>query len=131
MLVEESLGRLAPHHEIRDRVGVTLVGVTDLPDTGLKLHAASLLDDVGGFMRGGMQARRAGKRDVLPRRERLGAHRLCRMSCARVAVSLDRADIVAPEQLLDGRQMRQRGTSATGATRGRLVDHRCVVTIWC
>jgi len=73
--IEQRLGRLALHDEVRNRVGVLLVAIRRLADAALELDAAALLDDVRGLVRRGVEVGRSGERDVIADRDALGAHR--------------------------------------------------------
>lgn len=73
--VEEILGGLTGDDTIRDLVRVSLVRVARFADAAFQLYAAALLDDVSGFMRGGVKVRRTPERDVVSGGVRLRADR--------------------------------------------------------
>ena len=122
MLIEQRLGRLAGDHAIGDRVGMAFVAIAGLADAALQVNAAALLDDVRRLVRRGVQRWCAVECDVIARRERLGAHRARALAGGAIGVRRDPADVVAPERLLDLREIRQRATGATRAALRRIVD---------
>ena len=62
-------------HGIGDLVRVLLMGVTSFAHATFELHATALLHDVGRLMCCRVEARRAGERDGVASRVRLGAER--------------------------------------------------------
>jgi hypothetical protein len=64
---------------------VLLVGVTGLAHAALELDAAALLHDVRRLVRGGVEIRRAGERDVVAARE-AGGPMSCVACCAAPSV---------------------------------------------
>jgi len=120
--IEQRLGRLALHDEVRNRVGVLLVAIADLADAALELDAAALLDDVGSLVCRGVEVGRPGERDVIADRERARAHRRRALGRRAADVGLDRADVVAAERLLDRREVGQGGRAAGDAVRCGGVD---------
>jgi len=121
-MIEEILRALALHDAVGDGVGVPLVGIADLADAALQLHAGTLLDDVRGLVRRGVEVGRSGERDVIADRERARAHRRRALGRRAADVGLDRADIVAAERLLDRREVGQGGRAAGDAVRRGGVD---------
>ena len=121
--VEERRRRLAANDEIRDRVGVALVGVAGGADAALQRDAAALLDHVRGLVRGGVEIGRGAERDAIADRVRLRADRGRGVGGLRAGVGLDGAHVVArSERALDLIEERQRGAEAGHAARRGLVD---------
>jgi hypothetical protein len=113
---------LAAHDAVGDLVCVALVGVADLADPALEVHAGALLNHVRGFVRRGVQIRRTRERDLVPGRVGFGADRAARGLGVAADVGLDAAHVVAAEQPLDRVRMRQRTAGAGYAARRGMLD---------
>jgi len=101
---------------------VLLVRVAALADAALELHAPALLNNVRRFVSRRVEAGRAGERDAVAGRVRLGADRAARRGSRAADVGIDAADVVAAEQLLDRGAVRQRAAGAGDAGRSGFLD---------
>jgi hypothetical protein len=131
---EEPLGRVAGNDCIGDGIGVLLVDVAGHSDAILELDSGSLLHDMGRLVRDGMQRRRgAGKRNLVTSRVGFCAERLIGGRRLGSVVSLDGADVEAPEgclHLIEGRQgaAARRHASSSGLVRA-VTCGRCAVGV--
>ena len=83
--------------------------------------SSALLDDVGGLVRRGVEARGARERDVVAGGVCLCADRGGRIARGSVGVSSDAGDVVLAERTLDDVEVRQRAALAGDAvSRGRV-----------
>ena len=95
--------------EISDGIGVSLIRViTAAVDTIFEVHACSLLDDVGRFVRGCMQIGAVGKPNAIPGRIRGGAELTRRFGGRSADLRANVRHIVLAEALLNSVEMRQR-----------------------
>lgn len=115
VLPQQRLGRLPLHDQRGHGVCMLLVAVAFVADASVELHARPLLHDVRRLVRCRVQARRAGKRDVLAGRERLCAHGAGTARGVAVGMGLHRADVVATEGTLDAIEERQRASGTSDA----------------
>jgi hypothetical protein len=120
--VEQALGRLALDHGVGDCVGVLLVGISDLADPALQVHAGALLHHVRRLVRRGVEVRRAAERDVIAGGVGLGADRLAGLPGRAADVGLDAADVVTAECGLDAIDVGQFARRLCQAGLGRGVD---------
>ena len=106
-LVEQRRSRLAGDHPIGDRIGMALVFIARRADAPLELDATALLDDVGRFVRSGVQVGPTAEDDMVAGGIGIGVHGARRSGSLRACVCLDRRDVVPAEQTLDGIAVRQ------------------------
>ena len=129
--VEQRLGRLPGDDRVGGAIGGALVLVALLPDAAVDVHTCALLDDVGRFMRGGVEVRRLAERDVVAGGERRRAHARARLGRRPADVRLDPGHVVTAEQALDPievGQRRRRTRDALGGERLDIARRRLVLT---
>lgn len=106
-LAEQRFRTLSRNDLVGDGVGVTLVGVMCLTHAALQLNSAALLHDMRCLVSRCVEIRRDRKRDVIAAGETSSPHVLSRLARLFACMSLDAADIEAPERALDQIEMRQ------------------------
>jgi hypothetical protein len=101
---------------------VALVDVAGRADAALEVDAGALLNDVRGLVRGGVEIRRAGERDVVAAREAGGAHVVAGLPGGAVGVRLDAGDVEPAERALDRVEVGQARARAGGPALRGLVN---------
>src|SRR5262245_27540523 len=110
--IEHGLRRASSDHSIGDRVGMTLVAVTGLIDTPKELNTPTLLDNMRGLVRGGVEVWRAVERDRVAHREGSRTERMGGFAGGCALVSCDTRNVVATEAALDLVEVRELAATA-------------------